>query len=156
MTIGLSAEGDARVVAMAGSDSLRRDDFGQLIERLAHPLEAGVIVAGCIGVGRVEADAQSLGMRCQSRQDLSQVLELRSHVSASTRRGLEQAGRRSGGGAEHVVERRHHPVDAAWAAAPIMPPTVGAEDLPPVQLAPDQLAVRGPPRLLRKFWLGPA
>src|SRR2546428_7429251 len=77
VTIGLSAEGDGGVIAMTGPDPLGRDDRGQLIERLAHPLGTGVVVAGRVCMGRVEADAESLPMLRESRQDLGQVLEAR-------------------------------------------------------------------------------
>src|SRR5207245_5899177 len=68
--VGLAAQRNVGVVAVAGADSGRRDKASELVERRLHPFGAAVVVAGGIGMGGVEDYAQTGGVLGQAVQDL--------------------------------------------------------------------------------------
>src|SRR2546423_11248632 len=85
MAVGFSAKADGRVVAVTGMDPLRRNDRRQEVERLPHALLSADVVARGVGVRRVEANSQPLGMLRESREDLREIFEFRADIGAPAR-----------------------------------------------------------------------
>ena len=73
---------------MKHREALQADHLVELGEGLLGALRRGEIVTGGEGMGRVEADLQSLGV-LHGRDDVRDFLEACAEAGALTRRGLE-------------------------------------------------------------------
>jgi hypothetical protein len=112
VAIAIRAEGCLRVVDMEAADSVEADPFVDLVEEPIELIVIGDVVAGCVEVAGIEAEAEAW-MSPEPVDDRRELVDGASDRSARAGRVLDEKVRLAGAPLERGLERCRHAIESA-------------------------------------------